>query len=98
MIFLTKFLTILYAGFMTIAAVASYKQLPLWLSSLNVLIGALLILVCLMINDRFVVILLMAFLIIALINGYYLHGQVTWWHWLIRLVLTVILSWLNIRF
>lgn len=98
MIFLTKFLTILYGVLMVIAAIAGYKQLPFWLSGLNILTSVLLVLVCAMTKNRLVVILLIIFLIIALVNGYYLHGKVTWRHWLIRLFLTVILSLLNIYF
>lgn len=95
MIFLTKFLIILYAILMAIAALASYQQLPLWLTGLNTVTGVLTILFCLTGQKPLTISLLVGFLFIALANGYFLHQKVNWSHWLIRLLLTGILIWLN---
>ena len=98
MSYLTISLTIIYGVIMISASFSSFTSLPIWLIMINVLSALGIIAGSFLKKPLLTTIFLVAVLLTALANGFSLHHQITWIHWFIRLILTVALIWLNLRF
>ena len=98
MIYLTMFLTIIYGVIMISANLLSYHSLPVWLITINTFCGLCLIISCVFKKPILTAIVLLGLLLFSLANGFFLHGDVKWLHWLTRLTLTVILIGLNFKY
>ena len=98
MSYLTISLTIIYGVLMTSASFSSFTSLPIWLIMINVLSALGIIAGSFLKKPLLTTIFLVAVLLTALANGIFLYGQITWSHWLIRLILTIILICLNFKY
>ncbi|WP_338211681.1 hypothetical protein [Lactobacillus juensis] len=98
MSYLTIFLTIIYGVTMISASLLLITSLPIWLIMINVLLALGIIAGCILKIPLLTTIFLVALLLTALANGFSLQHQITWSHWFIRLILTIILICLNFKY
>ena len=98
MSYLTIFFNIIYGVIMISAGFLSFTSLPIWLIMINVLSALGIIAGSFLKKPLLTTIFLVAVLLTALANGIFLYGQITWSHWFIRLILTIILICLNFKY
>ncbi|AVL02173.1 hypothetical protein [Pediococcus pentosaceus] len=80
-------LTMLYGGFLIFSAYRIGVQVETWITALNVIVGALMILT--LVQLWLGIIGLILALPVALINGQLIFFNINWNHFIIRIIITI---------